>query len=113
MNCVAAHSVHRSSSREYSIEEVYYEKESKMESKKSSRVRTKEAEFNSDSEEEIHAPALSVLTTRVETAMGSATYHIPRACSVAADNKPHKVHQIKSKQISFFGIPAIRSLFLN
>jgi uncharacterized protein (TIGR02231 family) len=36
-------------------------------------------------------PAVQVLGTQVEKAMGSATYRIPRAATIEADNKPHKV----------------------
>jgi uncharacterized protein (TIGR02231 family) len=36
-------------------------------------------------------PAVQVLGTQVEKGMGSATYRIPRAATIEADNKPHKV----------------------
>lgn len=61
--------------------------------KRAYREEVEDDEDSDSSDDDYSAPAINVMTTRVEAAMGSATYHIPRACSVAADNKPHKVRQ--------------------
>ncbi len=92
--------------RQYSTEELFYEKEMKAPPRrKNYSLKRKEASYDDEEEDydsgsdEYRAPSINVMTTRVETAMGSATYHIPRACSVAADNKPHKVSHIRQIQI--------------
>ena len=41
--------------------------------------------------DQVPEPAVQVLGTQVEKGMGSATYRIPRAATIEADNKPHKV----------------------
>ncbi len=46
---------------------------------------------NSRSSAKAPEPAVQVLGTQVEKGMGSATYRIPRAATIEADNKPHKV----------------------
>eukprot|EP00029_Vermamoeba_vermiformis_P008284 TRINITY_DN3828_c0_g1_i1.p1 TRINITY_DN3828_c0_g1~~TRINITY_DN3828_c0_g1_i1.p1 ORF type:complete len:487 (+),score=161.09 TRINITY_DN3828_c0_g1_i1:691-2151(+) len=39
----------------------------------------------------VDEPAMQIMGTQVEKGMGSATYRIPRAATIEADNKPHKV----------------------
>jgi uncharacterized protein (TIGR02231 family) len=104
--------------RRYSTEDIFIEKEVMIESKakrpsyKSEKAKVYRDSDSEDDEDEMsdYAPPINVMTTRVEAAMGSATYHIPRACSVAADNKPHKVSVILldlTVDISYVSIPVL------
>jgi hypothetical protein len=76
------------------------ESKAKRPSYKSEKAKVYRDSDSEDDEDEMsdYAPPINVMTTRVEAAMGSATYHIPRACSVAADNKPHKVSHLADPQ---------------
>ncbi len=53
---------------------------------------------------------VQIMGTQVEKGMGSATYRIPRAATIEADNKPHKVSIIildLTVAISYETVPAL------